>query len=367
MDLTIGVEEEFVLTDADSRQVVRRAATVLRRVGNGARQGGGAVELEMAQTQVESASRVCSDLAALRSELVRLRREMADAAEASGCRLIASGTAVLGVGGPPPILDKPRYHRIADRFGPLVDQQCTCACHVHVGVADREEAVQVVNHLRPWLPALLAISANSPFWEGRDTGYHSWRTPLWARWPASGPPPFLGSYQEYEDVVAELQHTGAILDGAMVYWYARPSRHLPTVEVRVADVTPTVDEAVVLAALVRALVSTALTEIRSGAASPPVNDQVLRAACWHAARYGLGAITAIAGAGGMPGRVGGAAELITHIRPALEAADGADMVLEILRSVRRDGTGADRQRAAFRRRGRLEDVVDLLAEQTAGR
>ncbi|MGM1059049.1 carboxylate-amine ligase [Saccharothrix sp. Mg75] len=350
MDLTMGVEEEFVLTDATSRQVVRRAETVLRRAGDEVVPGGGVVEPEMDQAQVESASRVCTDLVSLRAELLRLRRGMARAAQEQGCRLVASGTAVLGRAGPPPILDKPRYHRIAERYGPLVEQQCTCACHVHVGVPDREEAVQVVNHLRPWLPALLAFSANSPYWEGRDTGYHSWRTPLWGRWPAAGPPPHLSSAREYEELVAALLDTGVILDGAMLYWYARPSRHLPTVEVRIADVAQTVDEAVAMAGLVRALVATSLTDVRAGRPAPRVDDHVLRAACWRVARYGPDEHL-VAG-------------LLDHVRPALEDFDGAEVVLDAVRAVERDGTGADRQRSAYRRRGRLEDVVDLVAART---
>lgn len=360
MELTVGVEEEFLLTDTATRHAVWRSGDVIRsaspRIGDG-------IVPEFARTQVETVSRVCTGLAELRSELLGLRRATARSAEAAGCNLVASGTVVLGSPGPPPVLDQPRYHRIVERFGPLVDQQCVCSCHVHVGVEDRDEAVQVVNHLRPWLPVLLALSGNSPYWEGRDTGYHSWRTQLWGRWPTAGPPPVLADADEYERVVASLVDNGAVLDDAMVYWYARPSHHQPTVEVRVADVPQTVDETVLIAALTKALVVTALLDVRAGHGPPRVDDQVLRATCWRAARYGLDDGSPPAG-GERARSATGVPELITHVGPALDAAGETGFALDALRSLLGGGSGAHRQRVAHLRRGRLEDVVDMLAERT---
>ncbi|XVS62145.1 carboxylate-amine ligase [Actinosynnema sp. CA-299493] len=362
MRLTMGVEEEFLLTDAETRHAVWRSGEVIHstspRVGEG-------IVPELALTQVETVSKVCTSLPELRSELLGLRRAAAHAAEAAGSRLIASGTVVLGHPGPPPVLDQPRYHRIVERFGPVVDQQCVCSCHVHIGVDDPEEAVQTVNHLRPWLPALLALSGNSPYWEGRDTGYHSWRTQLWGRWPTAGPPPYLADADEYGRVVTDLLDSGAILDNAMLYWYARPSHHQPTVEVRVADVPQTVDDTVLIAALTKALVATALGDIRAGREAPRVGDQALRAECWRAARYGLRDDGGPPPAGGERARpVAGVPELIAHVRPVLDAAGETGPVLDALGSLRVGGSGAHRQRLAHQRRGRLEDVVDMLAERT---
>lgn len=363
-ELTVGVEEEFFLADVTTRHAVLRAETVLE--GTAPVSGGGRMEPELARAQVESVSAVCRDIGSLREDLLRLRRSVATAAESNGCRLVASGTVPLGDPGPPPVSDRPRYHRIAERFGPLLDQQSACACHVHVGVPDPEEAVQVVNHLRIWLPVLLVLSSNSPFWQGRDTGYASWRTPLFARWPTAGPPPYLSGREEYEEIVEGLRETGAILDGGMLFWYARPSRHVPTVEVRVADVMPTVDDTVLFAALVRALVATVLTDLREGRAAPAVGDHLLRAACWRAARYGL------RGDGvDVSGRVderlipasGQIKQLMEYVSPALESSGEDGAVRAGLRALRLRGTGADRQRAAYRRRNRFEDVVDLLADR----
>lgn len=153
---------------------------------------------------------------------------------------------------------KQRYQLMAAEYGALAEDQGVCGCHVHVGVPDADHAVQVSNHIRPWLPALLALGANSPFFDGRDTGHASWRTTVWSRWPVCGVPPRFHSAAHYDDLVGRLVDAGVIADAGMVYYYVRPSQHVPTVEVRVADVATTVEEALLQAALTRALVGTAL-------------------------------------------------------------------------------------------------------------
>ncbi|WP_143343147.1 carboxylate-amine ligase, partial [Crossiella equi] len=185
--------------------------------------------------------------------------------------------------------------------GALDDEQVCCACHVHLGIADRDQAVKVSNHLRPWLPTLIALSGNSPLWAGRDTGYASWRTITWHRWPVSGPPPVFASAAHYDDVVGELIESGAVLDRAGVYWDIRPSTHVPTLEIRVADTGATVADTVLLTALLRAAGTTVL---RDPASPPPAADPVLlRAACWRAARDGLdGFVPRPGGRGLVPAR-----------------------------------------------------------------
>ena len=163
----------------------------------------------------------------------------------------------MAVGLPPtlpqefPVTDTPRYHDIAERFGMIAHEQGICGCHVHVDVPDRDAAIAVSNRLRPWLPLLLALTANSAVYRNADTGHASWRSVLWARWPSAGPPPHFDSADEYDAAVHLLVHSGVIRDNGMVYWDVRPSANFPTVEVRVADVPATVAETVLFAALVR--------------------------------------------------------------------------------------------------------------------
>ena len=185
----------------------------------------------------------------------RLRTGLAAAAERAGARLVAVG-AGPGAGPHTRVVDKPRYHRMHERFGDLSPGPGLNGMHVHVAVPDPETGVQVLNHLRPWLPILQAATANSPFFDGRDTGYASWRSVIWERWPTVGPTPYLESYEQYETLLADLVASGAMLDEGMLYWYARLSANYPTVEIRMGDVCPTLDDTMLLAALARALVAT---------------------------------------------------------------------------------------------------------------
>jgi carboxylate-amine ligase len=355
---TFGVEEEFLLVDPDSGEPVARNATVARR----AKERGVDLQLELTSCQVETATEVVDTSEQLRDELTRLRRIAADAAEADGARLLA-------VALPPtvphefPITDKPRYRKIAERFGMIAHEQGISGCHVHVAVPDREAAIRVGNRLRRWLPLLLALTANSAVYRNTDTGYASWRGILWQRWPSAGPPPEFESAAEYDAVVRMLQETGAMLDDGMVYWDVRPSANFPTVEVRVADVPATVAETVLLAALVRGAVITALEAEQRGESLAPLAPHALRAAYWKSAREGLDghAVDLTESHATVPAQEL-LNRLVDHVRPALETVGDYDMVCTELARVAEVGNGAMRQRRAWQRR---HDVDDVLAEAAA--
>ncbi|MGV0793176.1 glutamate--cysteine ligase 2 [Mycolicibacterium sp. XJ1819] len=352
---TIGVEEEFLLVDPASGEPVARNEEVAGR----AAERGVTLQLELTTCQVETATDVVGGSQDLREQLVRLRRAAADAAEASGARLLA-------VGLPPtvphefPITDTPRYREIAQRFGMIAHEQGICGAHVHVAVPSREAAIRVSNRLRPWLPILLALTANSAIYRNADTGYASWRSVLWARWPSAGPPPEFDSVDEYDAVVGMLRHTGALLDDGMVYWDVRPSATFPTIELRVADVPATVGETVLLAMLARGAVMTALDEERRGEPHPPLTPHALRAAYWKSARDGLDgeALDLFESHGPVSTRVL-LDRMVEHVRPALEAVGDYEAVTTELDGVAERGNGAMRQRRAWRRG---HDVADVLAE-----
>lgn len=356
----MGVEEEFLLVDPDTAAPV----ACNRRVADQAAADGVTLQLELTSCQVETTTEVMSSSAALRDELVRLRRTAARAAESAGARLLA-------VGSPPtvptefPITDTPRYRRIAERFGMVAHEQGICGCHVHVAVPTRAAAIRVSNRLRPRLPLLLALTANSAIYRNANTGYASWRRMLWARWPSAGPPPHFESAEEYDATVRMLCDSGAALDDGMVYWDVRPSANFPTVEVRVADVPATAAETVLLATLVRAAVMTALDEERHGVRVPRVSAHALEAAYWKSARDGLDgdAIDLGDSHATLP-----AADLleryVEYLRPALEALGDHDMVRAELARVRAQGNGAMRQQRAWRDRGAVADVVAELADAT---
>ncbi len=357
---TVGVEEEFLLVDPVSGEPVARNESVARN----AEARGVELQLELTSCQVETATEVADDTEDLRSQLRRLRRIAAEAAEADGARLLA-------VGLPPtvprefPITDNARYHRIAERFGMIAHEQGICGCHVHVAVPDREAAVRVSNRLRPWLPLLLAVTANSAVYRNTDTGYASWRSILWQRWPSAGPPPHFDSADDYDAVVQMMLDSGAMLDDGMVYWDVRPSANFPTIEVRVADVPATVAETVLLAALVRGTVMTALEDERRGETVAPLAPHALRAAYWKSAREGLDghAIDLTESHASVPA-VDLLDGLVDRIRPALEAVGDYDMVRAELSRIAEQGNGAMRQRRAWQRRHDIDDVLAEAASAT---
>ncbi len=309
-----------------------------------ARNRGLDLQLELTSCQVEVATEPVLSSAELHDELQALRHGTARAAEECGARLLA-------VGLPPtvphefPVTDTPRYRQIAERYGMLAHEQGICGCHVHVEVPDLDTAVLVCNRLRPWLPTLLALSANSAVYRNADSGYASWRSVLWGRWPTADPPPHLESAAEYHATLQRLQDMGAMLDDGMVYWDARPSAKFPTVEVRVADVPATVAETALLATVTRALVMAVLGEIRCAIPETLIADPVLRASYWLAARDGM-----------RGARLG---ELLTKITPELHEIGEYDYVTAELDRITGAGNGAMRQRRAWQRRG---DVTDVLAE-----
>jgi carboxylate-amine ligase len=354
---TLGVEEEFLLVDPESGAPVARN----REVADRAAEQDVELQLELTRCQVETATEVIHHTDDLRAQLTRLRRVSADAADRTGARLLA-------VGLPPtlphdfPITDTPRYRDIGERFGMIAHEQGICGCHVHVEVPDRDTAIAVSNRLRPWLPMLLALTANSAIYRNADTGHASWRSVLWARWPSAGPPPHFESADDFDAAVQMLCHTEVIRDDGMVYWDVRPSANFPTVEVRVADVPATVAETVVFAGLVRGCVMTLLDEERHAKPVLPLASHVLKAAYWKAARDGFGGDGIDLEnhvAAPMPDLLRG---LVEHVRPALEAAGDYELVTSGLARVADVGNGAMRQQRAWQRR---HDVRDVIAEATA--
>lgn len=345
---TIGIEEEFLLVDAATGAPVARNT----EVAHAAAQHGVDLQLELTTCQVETATPTIDTSAEAERELSRLRRVAAEAAQANGARLLA-------VGLPPtvphefPITDKPRYRQIADRFGMIAHEQGICGCHVHVAVPDREAAVAVSNHLRPALPWLLALSANSAIYRNADTGYASWRSVLWHRWPSAGPPPHFDSADDYDATVATMLEIGAMLDDGMVYWDVRPSEKFPTVEVRVADVPATVTETVLLSTLIRAAVMAGLAAYERGEAAPSIPEHVLRATYWKCARDGVEGSTPQA-----------LTALVQRLAPQLEALGEYDRVRDDIDRITQDGNGAMRQRRAWRVNADVADVIDEAARAT---
>ncbi|MFE9188398.1 glutamate--cysteine ligase [Micromonospora sp. NPDC007208] len=359
--LTLGVEEEFLLLDPESGRNLPVADQVLAALRGPARDQS---RQEFRHSMVEMVTPVCADLTELRAHLVALRRSAAEAATAAGARLVAVGATPLAEPHRT-VPDEPRYHAMSRRYGPVAHDPAVCGFHVHVGLPDRELAVQVCNHLRVWLPLVQAITTNSPLHDGYDTGHASWRSMQLERWPSIGPTPYFDSAADYDQTVDQLIAAGIMLDAAMVYWYARPSSAYPTVEVRVGDVCTEVDDAVLVAALVRSLVATLVDDVRAGVTAPNVRDCLVAAAHWRAAHDGLDGELIDLRAGGTRPAWALVDELMAVIAPALLRHGDLGYVLAQLARLRRDGTGAARQRQVLERTDDLSAVIDDLVARTA--
>lgn len=361
-DFTLGIEEEYLIVDPQTRELDSAAARVLPRAQ---RMLGEQVQPELQLSQVESVSPVCHTLAEIRQSLIQQRRSLIEATAAIGKKLAASATHPFSYWGDQQVHPKERYQSLLREFQQLAREQGIQGCHVHVGLPDPALAHAIFSRLRSWLTPLLALTANSPFWLGEDSGYASFRTEVWMRWPLSGPPPAFASLEEYRELVQSLVAVKGIEDATKIYWDLRLSERYPTIEFRVADVCLTIDEAVMMAGLARALVRTCYEQSLQDAPFPIVHQELLRASHWRAARYGLDSELVDVNTREVIPAQELVERLMTFVRPALEAEGDWDEVSALVEQILRQGNGASRQRAVYQRTGDMHAVVDFIISETA--
>jgi carboxylate-amine ligase len=351
----VGVEEEFLLVDAESGRPAPRISSIIEDAETLA---GTKAQQELHQAQIEIASPPCSQLEDLAQGLEKLRATVANAARTHHALVVALGSfpSEMGMAGQL-ITSEDRYREMARANAAVAREQLICGCHVHVSIEDPDHAVSIMNRVCRWLPTLLALSANSPFWEGHDTGFASYRTEVWARWPTSGPPGHFSDIEQYQDLVDRLVNTGVILDRGMAYWDVRPSDNYPTLEFRVCDVVLSVDHAVALAGLIRGLVVQYSSE--TGTSSTELRHELLRAASWRAARSGLsGDLIDPLDGSAKPARRA-VEDLLDFVTPALDGLGDTRRVQRSVSQILEGGNGADRQRRALAVRHDVADVIEL--------
>ena len=356
---TVGVEEEFQLVDPSTRELAQAVEAVLGPFPDGV----GRMAPELFQDCIEMRSPVYETVSELGRELPALRREVAGPAREAGVGLAASGLHPISDPFVQEFTPGERYRRMEEELGALARLQIIFALHVHVAVPDGEAAIRATNSLVRHAPLLTALSANSPFWNGMDTGFQSARVKIRDASPRSGLPPTFRDWGEFEAYTDALVAAGSIPDSSWFWWDMRPHHRHGTVELRILDAQAEPAYAVSLAALTQCLVAEATADEELVPDPRSQDPRFVSENKWRAIRRGLEARLYDFSSGEERGARDDARDLVTRLRPVsqdLNCEAERDGVLDILRG----GTGADLQRAAYGKRGSLKDVVDYLLEAT---
>jgi carboxylate-amine ligase len=360
---TIGVEEEYMLLDGESFDLVQRIDTVLAAfVGH---ESEAQMKPELMQSVLEVATPVCRNAADADRELRRLRRGVQEIASANGLRVGSAGTHPFSLFERQRITARDRYRALVDQMQYVARRELIFGLHVHVAVDDPDKAIHVVNGILVDLPLLLALSASSPFWRGEPTGLASTRQPIFAAFPRSGPPPRFRDYEDYAEVIGWLEHTGCIADYTHIWWDIRPHPRLGTVEIRICDGVTRVEDAIAIAAFCQALVKHYAEMYEEQGEVPSFHRILTTENKWLSVRYGLEApimdlVT------GRRNRVA-IAQLVRRRLKDLEPHArelGSDRELEGISEILRRGNGADRQLRVYNANKDIVEVAREIADAT---
>jgi glutamate---cysteine ligase / carboxylate-amine ligase len=357
---TVGIEEEFQIVDPETRDLRSSVTEILAQGSELLKEQ---IKKEMFQAMVEVGTEICDDVEQARTEVVRLRRIVGELAQAAGGRLVASGTHPFGNWQNMEITDDERYSYLTEQLQEIARSIAVYGLHVHVGVDDRDQSIELMNEARYFLPHILALSVNSPFWEGRDTGIKSYRSVIWGRMPRSGIPDSFRSWDDYRSFVDMLIATHSIDEPKKIWWDIRPHPKFNTLEFRVCDMPTRVEETVALAALFQAVVAK-LSRLRSRNLGFRIYQRSLIAENrWRAMRFGIDGKLIDFGKGcEVPMRELGE-ELLEFVDDVVDDL-GSRQAIETVHHILRHGTGADRQLAVYERTRDLRSVVDFLADET---
>jgi glutamate---cysteine ligase / carboxylate-amine ligase len=361
---TLGVEEEYMLLDSETFDLVQHIDTVLAAVVGHELEP--RITSELMQSVLEVATPVCHTPSEVRGQLTRIRAYVTEIAREQGLRVGSAGTHPFSLFERQRITAKDRYRALVDQMQYIARRELIFGMHVHVAVDDPEKAIQVVNGLIVHLPELVALSASSPFWRGEATGLHSSRHMVFAAFPRSGPPPRFRDYADYAGVVNQLERTGCISDYTHIWWDIRLHPRLGTIEIRICDAVSELDDAVAIAAYCQALVRHYADRYDAGEELPSFHRILTTENKWLAARYGLGAPIMDLQSGRrvrLP-----VASLIRRtlktILPAAQELGTADELAGVEQILGR-GNGADRQLRVFNANRDIVEVVREIAEATA--
>ena len=356
-DPTIGVEIELQLIDRETHELAQVASKVLEQFP-----GSTWAKPELLQSTIEINTDVCSTIEQVRSDLEAKLDKVRAVCEPLGIALVGAGTHPFSRWDDQLITPDKRYHRLIQRVQWPARRLLIFGLHVHVGIPDGETAIAVTNHLEPWLPHLLALTASSPFWEGKDTGLASSRIKVFESLPTAGLPHRHGSWAEFEHLVDVMVKAQAIESMQEIWWDIRPHHRFGTVEVRVCDVVPTLCETVALTALIQGLIVYLQRQIKAGVELPLLHPRIVQENKWRAARYSTRGSTIV----DEEGRVEPISEtierLVEDLEPIFQELGSFGELPRILQMVR-EGPSYARQRAIYKETGDFSKVVECLIRE----
>lgn len=360
MEYTLGIEEEFMVIDPKTmelrshmQQIVEGGKVILKEQ----------VKAEMHQAVVEVGTNICRNINEARQEVTYLRRVIAELAANSGLVIGAAGTHPFSLWSEQAITEHPRYEEIVNELQDTARGNLIFGLHVHVGIEDRHIGLQLMNAVRYFLPHIFALSTNSPFWEGRNTGFKSYRTKVFDKFPRTGIPDYFSSVGEYDDYINLLIKTHCIDNAKKIWWDIRLHPFFNTIEFRICDVPMLVDETITLAAIMQALIAKLYKLLKQN-----LNFRLYRRALisenkWRAARYGLdGKLIDFGKQEEVPTRdlIG---ELLDFVDDVVDDL-GSRHEIEKVQNILKQGTGADRQIDVYEKTKDLKKVVDYIVQQT---
>jgi carboxylate-amine ligase len=357
--LTVGIEEEFQIIDAEGQL----RAHIMELLARGQSALGDEIKPEMMQSVVEVATKVCSDVEEARAEILRLRGTLAAMLAESGLRLGSAGTHPFARARSQLVTEEVRYKILEEEMQDVIRELLIFGLHVHVGIPDRDIRVEIFNEARYFLPHLLMLSTSSPFWEGRDTGLKSYREVVWSRFPRTGIPPDFASWDEFENYIELLVKTNCIDDGKKIWWDLRPHAFFPTLEFRICDAATRVDETICLAALIQAVCAKLLKLRDQNLGFRKYHPSLVAENRWRAMRHGIGGKLIDFGRQAEVPAPDLANELCEFVDDVVDDL-GSRAAVEYVQTILDDGTSADRQLKVYRETGDLKAVVDLICQET---
>jgi carboxylate-amine ligase len=360
---TLGVEEEYMLLDGETFDLVQHIDTVLAAVAGHELET--VINPELMQSVLEIATPVCHTPAEVSDQLRRIRGYVCGIARDQGLRVGSAGTHPFSLFERQRITARDRYRALVDQMQYIARRELIFGLHIHVAVDDPEKAIRVVNGLLPQLGPLLALSASSPFWRGEPTGLHSSRQMVFAAFPRSGPPPRFESYADYAELVGQLEKTGCIADYSHIWWDIRLHPRLGTIEVRICDAVTRMEHVVALVAYCQALVKLYSERFERGEEIPSYHRILTTENKWLAGRYGLEA-PLMDLATGRRNRVP-VTQLIRRTLKEIEPHArelGTERELGVIEEILANGSGADRQLRVFNANHDIVEVVSEIADAT---